>query len=53
MAKKITERDIKDGKDIAALFENISEESKIMIIGYLSALKDKEIADSGKKLQEV
>lgn len=50
-----TNRDIDEGKKISALFSTLSEENKTMAIVYLSALRDKEIADSGKReeLQEV
>lgn len=48
MTKAYTDRDIADGKKISALFSNLSEENKTMAIVYLSALRDKEIADSGK-----
>lgn len=50
-----TNKDIDDGKKISALFATLSDETKTMAIVYLSALRDKEIADSGKKneLQEV
>lgn len=55
MANTLTSRDIDDGKRISALFSTLSEENKTMAIVYLSALRDKEIADSGKnkELQEV
>lgn len=48
-------RDIEDAKKISEIFADISEESKTMAIVYISALRDKEIADSGKQieLQEV
>lgn len=46
MAKKLTEKDIKDGKRISCIFERLSEENKTMAIVYLSALRDKELADS-------
>lgn len=50
-----TNREIDEGKKISALFSTLSEENKTMAIVYLSALRDKEIADSGKnkELQEV
>ncbi len=49
-----TNRDIDDGKRISALFSTLSDENKTMAIVYLSALRDKELADSAKKdLQEV
>lgn len=55
MSKTLTSRDIDEGKRISILFSTLSEETKSMAIGYLSALRDKEVADSGKKkeLQEV
>lgn len=46
MTKTRTSRDIDDGKKISALFSTLSEENKIMAIVYLSALRDKELADS-------
>lgn len=54
MLKELTSRDIDEGKRISALFSTLSEENKTMAIVYLSALRDKEIADNGKKkeLQE-
>lgn len=55
MANALSNRDIDDGKRISTLFSTLSEENKTMAIVYLSALRDKEIADSGKnkELQEV
>lgn len=54
MTNILTKRDIDDGRKISALFSKLSEENKTMVVVYLSALRDKEIADSGKKkeLQE-
>lgn len=49
MLKTLTSRDIDEGKKISTLFSTLSEESKTMAIVYLSALRDKEIADSGKE----
>lgn len=49
---KTNERDIEDANRIYVLFSGISEESKGMAIGYLSALRDKEIADKSRQLQE-
>ena len=48
MQNKLTGKDIEDGKRISALSSNISEESKMMAIVYLSALRDKEIAETGR-----
>lgn len=44
----VTKQDIQDGKKIAELFAILSEENKNMAIVYLSALRDKELADSSK-----
>lgn len=44
-----TSKDIDDGKRISALFSALSESNKTMAIVYLSALRDKELADSEKK----
>ena len=45
MIGKLTNTEIKDGEKISFIFANLSEESKLMAIVYLSALRDKEIAD--------
>lgn len=50
MKRKLTENDIRDGRKISEIFSSLSEENKNMAIVYLSALRDKEIADSDKKL---
>lgn len=49
MSKTLTSKDIEEGKRISNLFSTLSEENKIMAIVYLSALRDKEIADSNRK----
>ena len=46
---ELKNKDIEDGKRIADIFATLSEENKNMAIVYLSALRDKEIADSSKK----
>lgn len=48
----VTARDIEGAEKLSSLFSDISEESKTMVLVYLSALRDKEIADKGKQLQE-
>ncbi len=53
MAKNLTAKDIEDGKKISAIFSNLSEENKTMAIVYLSALRDKEIADSARDKEMV
>ena len=40
-------KDLEDGKKIAEMFDNFSEQSKLMAIVYMSALRDKEIVDAG------
>lgn len=49
----VTKADYAEAERISDIFKEISEESKIMAIVYLSALRDKEVADKGRKLQEV
>ena len=53
MTKKILneerQKNIDDSKKIALVFSELSEESKTMAIVYLSALRDKELADNDKK----
>jgi hypothetical protein len=44
--------DIEDGKRIVDIFTTLSEENKNMAIVYLSALRDKEIADSYRAQKE-
>lgn len=50
MNKELTRKDIDDGKRIAEIFTTLSEENKTMAIVYISALRDKEVADSNKLL---
>ena len=53
MAKRLTEKDIAESKKFADMFATLSEENKTMAIVYLSALRDKEVADSNKQLVKV
>ncbi len=53
MEKSLTNKDIEDGKKISIIFSNLSEENKTMAMVYLSALRDKEIADSVKQMNEM
>ena len=39
---------IDDGKRIANLFEKLTDNDKNMVLVYLSALLDRELADAGK-----
>ena len=50
--KMFERNDVEDGKRIADIFATLSEENKNMAIVYLSALRDKEIADSSKRDDE-
>ena len=43
------EKNLEDANRISEIFSELSEEGKIMVITYLSALRDKEIADSKQK----
>lgn len=53
MKNLLTKKDIEEGKKISLIFSKLSEENKTMAMVYLSALRDKEIADeSSKKEQE-
>ena len=52
MANNLTTKDIEDGKKISMIFSTLSEENKTMAMVYMSALRDKEVADSTKQLQE-
>lgn len=51
MATTMTNHDIEEGKRISVLFSNLSEENKTMAMVYLSALRDKEIADGINRQQ--
>ncbi len=53
MLRPLTKKEIDEGKKISALFSTLSEENKIMAIVYLSALRDKEIADSSGKKKRI
>lgn len=48
IARIRTDKEIIEGKKISALFSELSEEGKTMAIVYIFALRNKEIADSGK-----
>lgn len=48
---KRTKKEIEDAKKISTLLSEVSEESKTMVFVYLSALRDKEVADSARQLQ--
>ena len=45
MAQALRKKDIEDAKKISTIFSTLSEESKTIAVVYLSALRDKEMAD--------
>jgi hypothetical protein len=49
VAEALSQKDIKDGEKICILFSNLSEENKTMAMVYLSALRDKEMAEQVNK----
>ena len=49
MSKNFTNKDMEDAKKIVFIFFNLSEENKTQAIVYLSALRDKEVADCEKQ----
>lgn len=48
MLKTLTSKEMDEGKDISELFSTLSEENKTIAVVYLSALRDKELADGVK-----
>lgn len=49
MTNTFTHQDVEDGRRISVIFSHLSEENKTMAMVYLSALREKEIADSSKE----
>lgn len=52
MVKTFTHKDIEDGRKISIVFSSLSDENKAMAMVYLSALRDKEIADRDKEKEK-
>lgn len=48
MNQQLTNKEIEDGRRISLIFSKLSEENKTMAMVYLSALRDKEVADKAK-----
>lgn len=46
----ITKKDMEKGKELAAIYENLSEDGKLMVSVYLSALRDKEMQEEQKAM---
>lgn len=50
MKKHLTEKDIKEGKELMQILENLKEEERKQVVIYASALKDRQMIESlGKK----
>ncbi len=48
MLLELTEKDLEEGKKINEEFSKLSKEGKCMLLGYFSALQDKEATESRK-----
>ncbi|MEZ3504097.1 MAG: hypothetical protein K1W25_11715 [Lachnospiraceae bacterium] len=46
-------KDIEDGKRIKTLFDSLKKEDKNLVLGYLSALNDKQLQDEPEKTEMV
>lgn len=49
MTKHLTEKDLKEGKELMQILENLGEEDRKQVIIYASALKDRQLIESSKK----
>lgn len=49
MTKHLTEKGLKDGKELMQILESLGEEDRKQVIIYASALKDRQILESNKK----
>lgn len=49
MTKHLTEKDLKDGKELMQILESLREEDRKQVIIYASALKDRQLIENGKK----
>lgn len=45
----LTEKDLKEGKELMQILENLGEEDRKQVIIYASALKDRQLIESSKK----
>lgn len=52
MTKELYEEKIRDGIKMAELFAELSDTEKIMAIVYISALRDREIADQNEMRED-
>jgi len=49
MLGHLTEKDLKEGKELMQILENLGEEDRKQVIIYASALKDRQLIESSKK----
>lgn len=49
MGATITEKDVADAQRLTMIFANLSNDDKTKAMVYVSALRDKEIADGAEK----
>lgn len=50
MKQHLTERDLKEGKELMQILENLKEEERKQVVIYASALKDRQMLEElGKK----
>lgn len=52
MNQQLTSKEIEDARRISLIFSKLSEENKTMAMVYLSALRDKELADKETRKQK-
>ena len=49
MLKHLTEKDLKEGKELMQILENLREEDRKQVIIYASALKDRQLIENSDK----
>ena len=49
MLGHLTEKDLKEGKELMQILENLGEKDRKQVIIYASALKDRQLIESSKK----
>lgn len=48
MKTNLTKQEVLDGMKISEIFIDLSEDAKNMVVAYVSALRDKELADKSR-----
>ena len=51
MSKKLTEKDVSEGKELYWIIEHLSAEEKKQVLIYIRALVDRQIMTSDKKAE--